>query len=335
MLTFILRRIILIVPVLFGLSILLFAISRLLPGDPVGLAAGPHATPAQIAQLRVEFGLDQPLPVQYWNYLHGLFTGNWGNSLMTRRPVLADLRAFLPATIELVVAGLFLAVVIGVPLGVLSAVKVNKMPDLLTNLASLAALSMPGFFLGLLLQLVFGMLLNWLPLSGRFPLIAMPPHNVTGFYTIDSLLSGRPAGFVTALRHLALPAITMALAPMAHIIRLTRASTLEVLHQDYVMTARAMGLPERQILFKYVLKNALSATLTMTALYVGWALSGTVLVETIFDWPGIGLYATQSVISQDFMPILGFSISIGVMFLVINLIADLLYGWLNPKVRYQ
>jgi len=335
MLMYIVRRIIMIIPVMIGLSILLFVISRLLPGDPVGLAAGPRATPEQIAALRAEFGLDQPLPVQYFNYLKGLLSGDWGASLMTRRPVLDDLRAYLPATIELVIASLTLAVIAGVPLGVLSAVRPGGPVDIAARLGSLASLSMPRFFLGLMLQLFFAMLLAWFPFGGRFPLIAFPPPTVTGLLTIDSLLIGDFEAFGLSLKHLALPALTMALSPMASILQLTRASTLEVLNQDYVLTARAMGLPRNLILFKYVLKNSLSATLTMTALFVGWALSGTVLVETVFDWPGIGLYATHSVISQDFMPILGVSITIGLIFTVINLLADLAYGLLNPKVQYK
>jgi peptide/nickel transport system permease protein len=335
MLIYILKRIIMIIPVLIGLSLLLFVISRLLPGDPVGLAAGPRATLEQIEALRVEFGLDKSLPVQYFNYIAGLLSGDWGASLITRRPVLDDLRIYLPATLELVVFSMTLSVIIGVPLGILSAVRPGGRLDVVVRIASLASLSMPRFFLGLMLQLFFAMLLAWFPLGGRFPFIVFPPPNVTGFMTIDSLVAGDIQAFGLSLKHLALPSIAMALSPMATILQLTRASTIETLNQDYVKTARAMGLSQRLILFKYVLKNSLSATLTMTALFVGWALSGTVLVETIFDWPGIGLYATHSVISQDFMPILGVSIVIGLIFIIINLIADLLYGMLNPKVQYK
>jgi len=335
MLVYTFRRILMIIPVLFGLSVLLFVISRLLPGDPVGLAAGPHATPELLAQLRAEFGLDRPLPVQYLRYVEGLLHGDWGTSLMTRRPVLDDLAIFLPATLELVIASLVMAVGLGIPLGVLAAVKLGRWQDVAVNAGSLAALSMPRFFLGLLLQLFFAMLLSWFPFGGRFPIIELPPPTVTGLLTVDALLDGDLHAFWVALQHLALPATAMALSPMATIARITRISVLEVLEQDYVLTARAMGLPERLILFKYVLKNALSATLTVTALFVGWALSGTVLVETVFDWPGIGLYATRSIVSQDFMPVLGVSLCIGAIFVVVNLIADLLYGVLNPKVQYR
>lgn len=335
MLRFLLRRILLILPVLIGLTIIMFVIARVLPGDPVGLAAGPNATRAEIEALTREFGLDQPVWVQYWTYLSGLVQGDFGTSLFSRRPVATDLAAYLPATLELVFSALLLAIVVGIPAGLMAAVWRNKWPDYLSNILSVAAISMPRFFLGLLLQLCFAMWLMWLPLGGRFPIIFDPPPGVTGFYTIDSILAGDWESFWTAMRYLALPAIAMSLSPLATILRMMRASTIEVMHQDYVTTARALGLSPRLIVFKYVLRNAISASLTVIGLYFGWLLGGTVLVETVFDWPGIGLYATSAIVSQDFMPVVSVALVIGVLFVTANIVIDVLYGLINPKVRYQ
>jgi peptide/nickel transport system permease protein len=334
MLAFTLRRIVLLIPVLIGLTMLVFAIARLLPGDPVALAAGPNATPAEIAAYGKEFGLDRPIVEQYWRYATGLLHGDLGLSIYTRRPVAEDLAAYLPATLELVFAAMLLAVVIGIPAGLMAAVYRDRWPDYVSRVVSLGAISMPRFFLGLLLQLGFAMWLGLLPLGGRFPLTEDPPAFVTGFLTIDALIARDPSAFVIALQHLLLPTVAMSLSPLATITRMMRASTIEVLQQDYVLTERALGLSQRLIVFKYVLRNAVSATLTVIGLYFGWLLGGTVLVETVFDWPGIGLYATKAVVTQDFMPVIGVTLCIGFMFVAVNLIVDLLYGVINPKVRY-
>ncbi len=335
MLYFILRRLLLLIPVIIGLTIIMFAIARVLPGDPVGLAAGPNATPAEIEALAREYGLDQPIWTQYLNYVAGLAHGDLGTSLLTRRPVADDIAAYLPATLELVIAAMAIAVVVGIPLGLVTAVWRNRWPDYLSQVGAIGAISMPRFFLGLLLQLCFAMWLMWLPLGGRFPIIMIPPPKVTGFLTVDSLIAGDFKAFWTALRYLALPAIAMSLSPLATIMRMMRASTIEVMGQDYVTTARALGLPRGKIMLKYVARNAISATLTVIGLYFGWLLGGTVLVETVFDWPGLGLYATKAIISQDMMPVIGVALVIGLLFVLANLVIDLLYGVINPKVRYS
>jgi len=335
MLRYTLRRLILLVPVLVGLSLLVFTISNVLPGDPVKLAAGPQATQAEIDSLARELGMDQPLPIRYWNYVSGLVRGDWGQSVLTRRPVWDDLKIYLPATLELVLAALALAVTVGIPAGLMSAVYANRWPDYLSRVLSLGAISMPRFFLGLILQLLFAMWLGWLPLGGRYPIIEEPPPTLTGFLTIDALASGNGTAFLIALQHLLLPAFAMSLSPLATITRMMRATTLEVLQQDYVLTERALGLSQRLIVFKYVLKNAMSASLTVIGLYVGWLLGGTVLVETVFDWPGVGLYATKAIVTQDFMPVMGVTLAIGTIFILANLVVDLLYGLLNPKVLYR
>jgi peptide/nickel transport system permease protein len=334
-LTYILRRLVLLIPVLLGLSMMVFVIGRLLPGDPVMLAAGPNASAQEMAALSAEFGLDQPIALQYGRYLAGLLQGNWGRSLQTRGPVLEDLRVYLPATMELVIAAMAIAIVAGILLGLVAAVWRNSWVDYLVRLLSLASISMPRFFLGLLLQLVFAMWLGWTALGGRFPLTGSPPPVVTGMLTIDSLLAGDMSALLLALQHLALPAIAMSLSPLATITRMMRASTLEVLQQDYVLTARSLGIPPGKLLFKHVLRNALSSTLTVIGLYFGWLLGGTVLVETVFDWPGIGLYATKSILTQDFMPVMGVVLCIGTMFVLFNLVIDILYGVINPKVQLR
>ncbi|MGL4494792.1 MAG: ABC transporter permease [Beijerinckiaceae bacterium] len=333
MLTFVARRILLTIPVLLGLTVLVFAIARLLPGDPVALAAGPNATPAEIAAYAKEFGLDRPIVAQYWTYLTGLLRGDFGVSIFTRRPVIEDLRAYLPATLELVIAAMTIAILIGIPAGLAAAVWRDRWPDYVSRVMALGAISMPRFFLGLLLQLGLAMWLGWLPLGGRFPITEDPPALVTGFLTMDALIARDLHAFGVALQHLAMPAVAMSLSPLATIMRMMRASTLEVMNQDYVMTERALGLSERLIVGKYVLRNALSATLTVIGLYFGWLLGGTVLVETVFDWPGLGLYATKSVVTQDFMPVIGVTLVIGTLFVVANLVIDVLYGVINPRVR--
>ena len=335
MLSFIIRRLFLTIPVLLGLTVLVFAIGRLLPGDPVALAAGPNATPAEIADYAREFGLDRPVWEQYGRYLAGLMQGDFGVSIFTRRPVIEDLIAYAPATLELVLVAMAIALLVGVPAGLAAAVWRDRWPDTISRVAALSAISMPRFFLGLLLQLAFAMWLGWLPLGGRFPLTEDPPQLVTGFLTIDALIAHDLSAFWTACRHLAMPAIAMSLSPLATIMRMMRASTLEVMQQDYVMTERALGLPQRLIICKYVARNAISATLTVIGLYFGWLLGGTVLVETIFDWPGLGLYATKAVVTQDFMPVIGVTLVIGTLFVFANLIVDLLYGVINPKVRTE
>jgi peptide/nickel transport system permease protein len=335
MLRFVVRRIVLLIPVFIGLSLLVFVIGRILPGDPVQLAAGPQATREEIEALRTEFGLDQPLLVQYANYAKGLAAGDWGRSIQSRQPVLTELGAYLPATLELVIAAMIVAIVVGIPAGLISAVYRDRWPDIASRAVSLGAISIPRFFLGLLLQLAFAMWLGWLPLGGRLPIIQSPPPHWTGFYTVDALIAGDLATFWLVLQYLLMPAVALSLSPLATIARMMRASTLEVLSQDYVLTARALGLSQRLIVFKYVLKNALSASLTVIGLYFGWLLGGTVLVETVFDWPGIGLYATKAITTQDFMPVMGVTLCIGMVFVTVNLVVDLAYGLINPKVALE
>ena len=329
-----LRRLLLIVPVLVGVSLLTFALSRVVPGDPARLAAGAQATPEMYEQIRREFGLDDPLPVQYWTYITNLVRGDWGDSILSRRPVAADLRVYWPATFELVLVAMAIAVVVGVPLGVLSAVRADRPTDQVSRLVALLGVSMPAFWLALLLQLFFGLRLGWLPVTGRLDAMVAAPEGGTGIYLLDSALAGDWQVFRNALAHILLPALTLSFPALATIARFTRASLLEVLGNDYVRTARAKGLVERRVIIGHALRNAFIPTLTMIGLSFGWAMGGSVLVETVFDWPGIGLYATKSALTLDFMPIMGIALLYGVVFSLINILVDVSYGLLDPRVSH-
>jgi peptide/nickel transport system permease protein len=330
---YVLRRLVSLALTLVGLSMVVFAIARLLPGDPARLAAGPNASAAEVEAIVRQFGLDRPIWEQYLTYADGLLRGDWGTSILNRRPVAEELAAYLPATLELVIAALLIAILVGIPAGLLSGVYANRWPDTVSRTVSLGLVSMPRFFLGLLLQLGFAMWLGLLPLGGRFPVAEPPPDHVIGFFTVDALLTGDWEGFAIALHHLILPAAALSLSPLATITRMMRAATVEALQQDWVLTERALGLSPALIVGKYVLRNAASSSLTVIGLYVGWLLGGTVLVETVFDWPGIGLYATRAITTQDFAPIVGVTLVVGAIFIAVNLVVDLLYGVLNPKVR--
>jgi peptide/nickel transport system permease protein len=328
------RRLLLIIPVLIGVSMLTFSLAYVVPGDPARLAAGPQATQAMYEQLRDEFGLDDPLPVQYWHYVTGLLQGDWGDSILSRRPVLNDLGTYWPATLELVLVAMFIATVVGVPLGIIAAVRADKFADHASRIISLLGVSMPAFWLAILMQLFFGLQLDWLPISGRLPTLTMPPDSITRLYLLDSLLTGQWETFVVALKHISLPAITLSFASLATIARFTRASLLEVLHNDYVRTARAKGLAERTVVLRHAMRNAFIPTLTMIGLSFGWSMGGSVLVETVYDWPGIGLYATKSALTLDFMPIMGIALLYGIIFSLINIAIDIAYAFVDPRVSH-
>ncbi|MBA3450717.1 MAG: ABC transporter permease [Chloroflexia bacterium] len=332
MASYILRRVLLIIPTLCGVSLLTFALSRIVPGDPARLAAGAQATPEMYAQIRREFGLDEPLPLQYWHYLTGLFQGDWGNSILSRRPVLDDLKVYWPATLELVLVAMVIAVVVGVPLGILAAVRADRPADQVSRIIALLGVSLPAFWLAILFQILFGLKLGWLPVSGRLDTLAEAPATLSGLYTVDSVLAGDWRMFGESVKQLILPAVTLSFPAMATIMRFTRATLLETLSLDYVRTARAKGATERRVVTRHALRNALIPTITMIGLSFGWAMGGSVLVETVFDWPGLGLYATKSALTLDFMPIMGIALLYGLVFSVINILVDVTYGALDPRV---
>jgi peptide/nickel transport system permease protein len=329
-----LRRVILIIPLLIGLSLLTFTVSRILPGDPVGLAAGPQATDEIREALRRDFGLDQPLPVQYVSYMGNLLAGDWGRSLYSRREVLADISVYFPATLELTIAAVVIATILGVPAGVISAIYRDKLPDQVTRVLALFFVSFPAFWLAMIFQLIFGLQLGWFPIGRRFDALALPPAPITGLLTLDSLLRLDLASFGIAVQHLVVPAVVLSFGSLASITRITRAAMLEALDKDFVRMERAIGIPYRVIVTKYVLRNALIATITIISLEFGWLLAGAVLVETIFDWPGMGLYAVESSLRLDFQPIMGITIVYGIVFSLINILTDMAYGVLDPRIRY-
>jgi len=331
---YVLRRVLLFIPVLIGLSVITFIISHLVPGDPVGLAAGPGATPQQLEALRQAYGMDKPLPLQYLQYMLNVLHGDLGRSMMSGHSVRDDLGAFFPNTLELVVISMLIAAVIGIPLGVVAAVWRDRWPDQLSRIFALGSISVPAFWLAIVLQLLLAMTLQVLPVDGIYDSRATMPASHTGFLLIDTLLDGDPAAFGLALQHTILPAITLALAPIAFIVRILRADVLETLNSDWVKMVRANGMPERVILFKYVLKNSLIATIAVFGFIIGYSLGGAVVIETVFDWPGVGLYAVNSAVALDFQPIMGVTLLIGLVFLVVNLLTDLSYGVLDPRIRY-
>ncbi|MFN8592271.1 MAG: ABC transporter permease [Thermomicrobiales bacterium] len=333
--SYLLRRLVLLVPTLFGLSLLTFVISHVVPADPAKLAAGPRASHDMVETIRKEFGLDRPLLEQYLTYLGNLREGNLGTSILTRRPVVDDLRERFPATFELVLYAMLLAVAAGVPLGIIAAVYQNRWPDQLSRLFAVSSVSIPQFWFGLVLQLFFASRLGWLPLSRRLPTLLEPPPRVTGLFTLDALLAGQGETFWVAVRHLALPVFVLSLGSMAIITRTVRGDLLEVLNKDFIRTARAKGVSERAILLRHTLRNACIPSLTMIGLTFGWTLGGTVLVEAVFDWPGIGNYAVEAAGRLDFNPIMGVTLLVGVVFILINLVVDLLYGALDPRITYR
>lgn len=331
---YLLRRLLLIFPILLGLSLITFTVSRVIPGDPVGLAAGPQSTPEIRERLAEEFGLNDPLPVQYVNYLLGLLQGDFGQSLYTRREVAADLQAYVPATLELTIMAMFFASAIGIPLGIISALNRDKVLDHGSRFMSLFFVSFPAFWLAMVFQSFFGLRLDVAPIAGRFGRLDVPPEPITHLYIVDSLLRLDFESLSIALSHIWLPALVLSFGALASITRITRASMLETLNRDYVRMARAIGIPRRVVILKYVLRNAFLATLTIISLEFGWMMAGAVLVETIFDWPGLGLYIVESSLRLDFLPIMGVTIIYGVIFSLVNIFTDVLYGVIDPRIRY-
>lgn len=329
-----LRRIIQLIPLMIGLSILTFTISRVLPGDPVGLAAGPQATEEIKEALRQEFGLDQPLPLQYLNYMRNLFQGNWGESLYSRRAVMSDLATFFPATLELTLVAVLIGSFLGVPAGVISAYYQNRIPDHVMRFVALFFVSFPAFWLAMIFQMTLGLELGWFPIGKRFDVRVAVPDGLTGLYLVDSLLQLDFDAFFTALRHIATPALVLSFGSLASITRITRASVLDVLGRDFVRTAHAKGLARVAVAARHVLRNASTGIVTMVSLEFGWLMAGAVLVETIFDWPGLGLYVVESSLRLDFEPIMGITFLYGIVFSLVNIATDLFYVVLDPRVRY-
>ncbi len=330
-LAIIFSRLIWLVPTLLGLIALVFTISHVIPADPVRVIAGEQATAEQIAALRTKLGFDRPLWEQFLAYIGKVAQGDLGMSLFSQRPIAEDLMARLPATLELGIAAVFLAVFVGVPLGVVSALFRNSPLDHAVRVVSVSGLAIASFWLAMELQLLFSMKLAWTPLSGRID--GFPPEPRSGFMTIDAIADRDWEALFSALRHLALPTLTLALPAAAQLVRLTRAGVLEVINSNHVLYQRAMGYPERVIVWKYVLRAAMTATVTQIGLIFGvYVLAGAIVVETVFDWPGIGLFAVNSILRSDYNGIVGFTIWAGLIFILVNLIVDLVHSFVDPRI---
>lgn len=330
----IVRRLIFLVFVLFGLSVITFGLSHIVPGDPARLMAGPRASKSAVAKIREKYGLDDPVPVQYVNYVKGIFQGDLGTSFTTRRPVLDDLKRYLPATIELGLVAFVLSTLIGVPLGVISSVKRDKLPDHVARFISISGLALPVFWLAIMAQFIFFGRLGWLPDGARIPIGTDPPPNVTGLYTIDSLLAGDWELFRLSLTHLILPATVLAYGSLAVITRMVRGGMLEVLNQDYIRTARAKGIAPTAVIYGHALKNAMLPTVTSLGLQIGLLLSGAFLVEIVFSWPGIGRYAVEAIQRLDYNATMATTLIIALIFVLMNLVVDILYLFLDPRISY-
>jgi peptide/nickel transport system permease protein len=323
------KRLIWFVPTAAGLIAVVFFISRVIPADPAALLAGETASREAIEALRVKLGLDRPLLVQLLDYYRHLLKGDLGASLFTTRPVSEDLLARLPATIELTLAAMLIAIGLGIPLGVVSATRRNSLLDHGVRVASVAGLAMASFWLALILQLVFSMDLGWLPLQGR--IAGFPPPAVTGFMTLDALIAGRFDRLGSAVAHLALPAITLAVPALATVVRFTRAGVLDTLEKPFVTYQDAIGIPRALIVWKYVLRNALTSTITQIGLLFGILLAGAVVIETVFQWPGIGTYAFEAILHSDYAAVMGFTIYAGGIFMIANLLVDIAHATIDPR----
>lgn len=333
--SYILKRILLGIIVLIGVITITFVVTRVIPSDPAAKWVGARATPEQIAEARVELGLDKPLYVQYFRYFKDLSKGNMGYSLRSRQPVLEELKAFVPATVELVLVSTVFAVILGIPLGIYSAKMKDKWLDHISRLFSIGAVSLPTFWVALFLQLIFYNYLGILPLGSRVSTqisLMYEIPDITGLLMLDSILVGNWVLFKDAFLHMILPCITISLYPIGLVARMTRSALLEILNEDYIIAAKSYGLSERLVLWVYALKNSLGPTATVVTLSIGYTLVNTFLVESIFSWPGIGRYISTSVISLDYPAIMGVTIFSAVCYVVLNLAADLIIA-MDPRVR--
>jgi len=333
---YIFRRLLNLIPVLLGITLLVFLFLHLIPGDPAVVMLGDRATPTQVAALRERMGLNEPLPLQYLAFLGNLLQFDLGRSIFTGVPIIEEIKIRWPATFELSVVAMVISLIIGIPAGVLAAVRKNSLLDNITMSGSLIGVSMPVYWLGLLLIYLFAVNLQWLPPSGRISIDAgLGFKPVTGFYLLDTLMQGNFSAFKDVCLHLLLPAFTLSTIPLAILARITRSAMLEVLGQDYIRTARAKGLIELRVIFKHALKNAMLPVITIVGLEFGTLLGGAILTETIFSWPGIGKWIYEGILSRDYPVVQGGVIFVATAFVLINLIVDLSYAFLDPRIQYK
>ncbi|MEQ1954037.1 ABC transporter permease [Mesorhizobium sp. CN2-181] len=327
--TLVTNRLIWLAPTLFGILAFVFVLSRVVPVDPAVLAAGENASPAQVEELRQHSGFDEPLPRQFIRYIADVARGDLGTSFYTQQPIADDLLTRLPATLELSITAVLLAALIGIPLGVLAGLRRNSWLDHFLRMATVSCMALASFWIAIQLQLMFSMSFSWLPLSGRTDGFA--PTALTGFMVVDALIRGDGGSVLSALEHLVLPALTLALPAAATVQRFTRNSVINVIASPSVTYQSAMGLPRRVIVWKYVLRMALAATVTQLGLIFGILLTGALVVETVFDWPGLGGYAVRSIMYSDYNAVMGLTLCVGALFAVLNLLVDILQAAIDPR----
>ena len=332
MLRYVVRRLLLLVPILFGVSVLVFLWIRALPGSPAQALLGERATPETIAQVRHQYHLDRPIYEQYWGYLQTLFHGDLGVSISSRRTVTFELGHRFPATVELALAAMLFAILLGIPLGFLAAKRYRSIFDHLSLLGSLIGISIPIFFLGLILKYVFAVRLGWLPSIGRQDVLLEAKHP-TNFYVLDGLVTGNWTAMWDAIKHLILPAIALGSIPLAIVARITRAAVLDVQNEDYVRTARAKGMSPLVVDSRHVLRNALLPVSTIIGLQTGLLLSGAVLTETVFAWPGVGSWLKDAIFNRDYPVLQGGILFLAIVFVLVNLVVDISYAIINPRIR--
>ena len=334
-LEYVIRRVAMSILVLVGLSVITFTLARVIPSDPAALYIGPHPNPGDLERTREKLGLNRPVPVQYAYYVRDLLRGDLGDSIATKRPVLQEIGDRWPASLELLLTAMIFAVLVGVPLGVLSAQLQGSPFDVAVRTLSIVGVSMPAFWAGLLLQVVFFRNLHLLPLAGRFDTdlrFSSPIQPLTGFYLIDSAVTGNWIALKDVAWHTVLPALTLAAYPIGLIARMTRATMIEVLSQDYIRTARAYGTPEWFTIYFYALKNAIGPTLTVIGLTLAYALTGTFFIEIVFNWPGLGLFTVHSLLNTDHPAIMGITLLAAAGYVIINLMVDVAQAWIDPRI---
>ena len=335
--SYLLRRVVSSLVVVFGVLVITFVVARLVPSDPAALYAGPRSRQDQVEAVRAQLGLDQPIYIQFANYVSSIARGDLGQSFKSKRPIVDDLVRFLPATLELAIAASLLAVLVGIPIGVLSAARSGSFFDQASRILSIAGVSIPTFWLALLLQLLFFGTLQWLPLGGRLDrtiALTTPIDTITGLHLIDAALTRNWLAWRDAFMHLILPVAVLATYPVGLTVRMTRAAMADVLNDPYIEAARAAGLNERTILFRLALKNAIIPTLTILGLTFAFSITGAFLVEIVFSWPGIGKYVTDAIINVDFPVVIGVTLVVTVIYIVVNLIIDLVQVFLDPRIRF-
>ncbi len=334
MLGYIIRRTLVIIPTLLGVSIVVFLLLSITPGDPAELLLGERATVESLEAMREYLGLNEPLYVQYWMYLKRIVRGDLGETIWTRQRVSHEIRERFPATIELTLTAMLISCFFGVILGILSAARQYSFIDYLSMVLSLIGVSIPVFWLGLMLMLVFSLNLGWFPMSGRIG-IFVELEVITNFYIIDAIITKNWAALRDVLHHLALPAFALSTIPLAIVARMTRSSMLEVLRQDYIKTARAKGLSQAKVLFKHALRNGLIPVITVIGLQFGILLGGAILTETVFAWPGVGKWIFEGVVKRDYMVIQGGTMMVATTFVIVNMLVDVLYGFINPRITME